>query len=182
MSARPDRDELLALVTGRGLTGLDGFPNAVVTYARGASPDGWLLDGDIEGSIADHRAAHATGRPSEAALRYGAGTDAERVVGRLLALGDLARETGLLRAVCPVPGEGSDRRPGSWGVEDLGAVRAARRALPGGVWVRPHWRLLGPAACQVAVAFGANDWQLPDDDAVDPHHLATAVGARAVER
>lgn len=182
MSDPADRDTLLSLVRGHGVNALDGFPNAVVTYSHGPSPDDWLLDGDEEGSIEDHRAAHDAGRPSEAALRYGAGADAERVVERLLALGELARETGLLRAVCPVPGEGDDRRPGSWGVEDLGVVRAARHALPDEVRVRPHWRLLGPAACQVAVAYGADDWLLPEDDATDPHHLAEAVGARAERR
>lgn len=182
MTGAGDRDTLLSLVRGHGVNDLHGFANAVVTYSHGPGPDDWLLDGDEEGSIDAHRAAHAAGRPSEAALRYGAGTDAERVVERLLALAELARESGLLRAVCPVPGDGDDRRPGSWGVEDLGVVRAARHALPDEVRVRPHWRLLGSAACQVAVAYGANDWLLPPDDATDPQHLAEAVGARAERR
>jgi len=46
--------------------------------------------------------------------------------------------------------------------------------------VRPHWRRLGPAACQVAVAFGATGWRIPEDDRADAAHLAAAVGAEAV--
>ena len=92
----------------------------------------------------------------------------------------LAAETGLLRAVCPVPGDGTEDRPGSWGVEDLTVVAVCRLALPEGVAVRPHWRRLGPAACQVAVAFGATGWRIPEDDRADAAHLAAAVGAEAV--
>ena len=54
----------------------------------------------------------------------------------------------------------------------------AALALPDGVAVRPHWRRLGPAACQVAAAFGATDWRVPADDRSDPAALAAAVGAR----
>ena len=100
MSGVPGRDVLIALVRGEGVTALGGVSDAVVAYGRGPSPDDRLRDGDEEGSIEDHRAAHASGRGSEAALAYGAGTDPELVVDRLLALGELARETGLLRAVC----------------------------------------------------------------------------------
>ena len=48
--------------------------------------------------------------------------------------------------------------------------------------MRPHWRRLGAATCQVALAFGANDWVLPADDRADPVLLAAAVGREAVER
>ena len=157
-------------------------PPQEVTYARGTAPERWLVDGDEELPIERHRQAHRDGTPSEAALAYGADTDPELAADRLLALAALARETGLLRAVCPVPGEGTGQRPGSWGVEDLGAIVAARAALPDDVRVRPHWVRLGPGACQVAVAFGADDWRLPPESGDDPEHLAAAVGARAVAR
>ena len=56
-------------------------------------------------------------------------------------------------------------------------IAVCRLALPDGVAVRPHWRRLGPAACQVAVAFGASEWLIPEDDRTDPVALAAAVGA-----
>lgn len=153
-----------------------------VTWTRSAAPGDWLVDGDAERPVSDHRAAHADGRPSEAVVAYGAGTSPETIADRLLALGDLARETGLLRAVCPVPAEGDSNRPGSWGVEDLTVIAAARLACPDVAWVRPDWRRLGAGACQVATAFGANDWQIPDTDGADPEPLASAAGRTAVER
>lgn len=156
-------------------------PGARVTYTREAAPAGWLVDGDEEGAVAEHRRAHSAGRPSEAAVRYGAGVAPEAIADRLVALADLA-ETGLLRAVCPVPADASRERPGSWGVEDLTVIAAARLALPDSVPVRPDWRRLGAAACQVAVAFGATDWRIPPDDPSDADHLAAAVGATAVAR
>jgi len=140
-------------------------------------PAGALIDGDVEGALDDHRAAHAAGRPSEAAVAYGAGHDPADVAARIAGLAALARETGLLRAVCPVPAEGTAERPGSWGVEDLTIVAACRLALPGDVAVRPHWRRLGPAACQIAVAFGASQWLVPDDDRSELDRLAGGVGA-----
>jgi 2-iminoacetate synthase ThiH len=110
-------------------------------------------------------------------VAYGAGHSPEAVAARIDALAALARETGLLRSVCPVPAEGSAERPGSWGVEDLTVVAACRLALPDEVAVRPHWRRLGPGACQVAVAFGASEWLVPEDAREEAGRLAAAVGA-----
>lgn len=149
---------------------------ATVTVLRAPEP-GAMVDGDDERPVDEHRAAHAEGRPSEAAVAYGAGHPPERIARRIADLAALARETGLLRAVCPVPAEGTDQRPGSWGVEDLTVIAACRAAMPDEVAVRPHWRRLGPAACQIAVAFGASQWLVPEDDATDVERLADAVGA-----
>lgn len=135
-----------------------------------------LEDGDVEGTIAAHRAAHAAGRPSEAAIAYGDGTTAESVAARIDALAALARETGMLRAVCPVPAEGGATRPGSWGVEDLTVIAVSRLAMPGDVGVRPDWRRLGQAMCQVSVAFGASEWLIPEGDPADAARLAEGVG------
>ncbi len=153
---------------------LDPGRRLVVARDRGA--EDLLVDGDVEGAIGEHRAAHAAGRPSEAAVAYGAGTTPETVAARIDALAALARETGLLRAVCPVPSEGSTERPGSWGVEDLTVIAVCRLALPDTVGVRPHWRRLGQAMCQVSVAFGASEWLIPADDPADAAHLAEGVG------
>lgn len=161
----------LAAARAAGVAG-----GGTVTVLRAADP-GALVDGDAEGALAAHRAAHAAGRPSEAAVAYGAGRTAAEVAGRIASLADLARETGLLRAVCPVPGEGTPARPGSWGVEDLTVIAACRLAMPEEVAVRPHWRRLGPAACQIAVAFGASEWLVPEEDGTDIDRLADAVGA-----
>jgi hypothetical protein len=151
-------------------------PGRRLAVTRGREAEDVLVDGDIEGPLADHRAAHAAGRPSEAAVAYGAGTTPEAIAARIDALAALARETGLLRAVCPVPAEGDARRPGSWGVEDLTVIAVSRLALPDAVGIRPHWRRLGPAMCQVSLAFGASEWLIPADDPVDPAHLAEGVG------
>jgi hypothetical protein len=156
---------------------------APITYGDDDPPDDWLVDGDEERPVAEHRAAHRGGRPSEAALAYGVGVQIERTADRLLALAALAAETGLLRAVQPVPADPrSGDRPGSWGVEDLTVIACARLVLPPAVRVRPHWRRLGPAACQVAVAFGADEWAPPEEDRSDLEVLAAAVGRRAVAR
>jgi hypothetical protein len=151
-------------------------PGAVIRLARADDGDR-LADGDEEGAVEAHRAAHAAGRPSEAAVAYGAGHTPEAVAARIDALAALARETGLLRSVCPVPAEGSAERPGSWGVEDLTVIAVCRLALPDEVAVRPHWRRLGPAACQVAVAFGASEWLVPEGAREEAGRLAAAVGA-----
>jgi hypothetical protein len=156
-------------------------PGGEVTVERGPAPAGWLVDGDGERPLPEHAAAHADGRPSEAAVAYGAGRDPRAVAQRIDGLAHLARATGLLRAVCPVPGEGTGDRPGSWGVEDLTVIAACRLAMPPGVAVRPHWRRLGPATCQVAVAFGATAWRIPADERTEPARLAAAVGAQAVQ-
>jgi hypothetical protein len=187
----PGRDELIALLRARdavaaGLAAAGAVGSerdGEVGYRRGPAPADWLVDGDDERPLEEHRAAHRAGRPSEAALAYGAGVPVERTADRLLALAALAAETGLLRAVQPVPTDPTDGdRPGSWGVEDLTVIACARLVLPPAVRVRPHWRRLGPAACQVAAAFGADDWAPPAEDRSDLDVLAAAVGRRAVAR
>jgi hypothetical protein len=157
-------------------------PGGIVTYSRAPAPAGWLVDTDGEQSIGAHRSAHAAGTPSVAIVAYGAGIPVAQTVDRLLALADLAHETGLLRAVSPVPEDGDADRPGSWGVEDLVVIALARYLMPPGTLVRPDWIRIGSAASQIAVAFGASDWQIPPEDPTDVARLADAVGYRAVAR
>lgn len=154
----------------------------VVTWSRTPPPDSWFVDHETEGSVAAHEEAHKNGQPSEALVIYGDARDAGAVAARLLALGELAARTGLLRAITLRPEGGGPARPASWGYEDLSVVAAARLAAPEVPWIRPDWRSLGRHACQVAIAFGANDWLIPEDDPADPELLAGAVGARAVAR
>jgi hypothetical protein len=186
IATRPSLDELTALIRAADplAAGLAARPlmGEVVTWTRRPAPADWLLDGEVERPVEGHRAAHEAGRPSEAAVAYGAGVDAEAVARRLLALGDLAEETGLLRAIGPVPREGDASRPGSWGVEDLTVIAAARLAAPAVPWIRPCWRLLGAQACGVAAAFGASDWVLPEGERADPALLAATAGRVAEER
>jgi hypothetical protein len=157
-------------------------PGGIVTYSRSPVPSEWLVDREVEQPLAAHRAAHLAGTPSVAVVAYGAGVPAAQTVDRLIALAELANETGLLRAVSPVPADGDATRPGSWGVEDLVVIALARHLMPPTALVRPDWVHLGPAASQIAVAFGATDWQIPADDATDAAWLARAVGYRAVAR
>lgn len=181
-----NRDALVALLRtpdplrAAELAGV--VPGGTVTYSRAPIPSDWFVDIDAEQPVAAHRAAHAAGIPSVAVVAYGAGVPPTRTVDRLIALGELAHQTGMLRAVSPVPGEGDATRPGSWGVEDLAVIALARHLMPPSTLVRPDWVRLGAAASQIAVAFGATDWQIPADDSTDAEWLASAVGYRAVAR
>lgn len=154
----------------------------VITWSRTPAPSDWLVDHETEGTISAHAEAHAKGRPSEALVIYGDAREPGVVADRLIALGALAAETGLLKAIVLRPEGGGSARPASWGYEDLSVVTAARLAAPEVPWIRPDWRTLGRHACQVAVAFGATDWLIPPDDPADPSLLAGAVGAEAVAR
>jgi hypothetical protein len=187
MREMPSRADMVAILSGHdpiaaGRRAAALTTERIVTYTRDGPPPGWLVDEDREGALEEHAAAHEAGIASEAVVAYGAEHEPEQVADRLLGLAELAAASDLLVAACPVPDEGDERRPGSWGVEDLSVIAAARLCLPQVRWIRPSWRLLGPPACQVALAFGANDWTLPADDPTDVEHLANAVGARAVER
>lgn len=177
------RDALVTLLRGRdALAAAAGLTLAdAVDVARTGDPDAWLVDGDAERPVDEHRRAHAEGRPSVATVRYGEDVDAESTADRMLALAGLARETGLLRAVCPVPAPGV-RTPGSWGVEDLTVVAAARGVFDLSVRVRPSWRHLGAQTCGVTLAFGADELVVPGDDRTDVAALATAVGRQVVQR
>ena len=180
------RDELIGLLEPpdplRAARLVGVAPGGTITYSRDPAPLDWVVDGDHEQGLDIHQAAHAAGTPSEAAVFYGAGIPAAHTVDRLIALGALAGRTGLLRAVSPRPAEGNESRPGSWGVEDLVVIALARYVLPATTLVRPDWVHLGPAAAQIAVAFGANDWQVPASDPTDVLGLAHAVGRQAVAR
>ena len=98
-------------------------PRARVAVTRDRPAEDRLLDGDREGTIAAHRAAHAAGRPSEAAVAYGAGHTPDAVAARIADLAALARDTGLLRAVCPIPADKRDPAPS--GTETAGPTPAA---------------------------------------------------------
>lgn len=177
------RDEIIALIRACDpIAAAAALPPAgAVTVARGGPPRELLVDGDTERPLDEHWRAHRSGRPSEATVIYGEGVDAEQIADRLIGLARLADETGLLRAVCPLPATGV-LTPGSWGVEDLTIIAAARRVLGPSVRVRPSWGRLGPQTCGVTLAFGADDLAVPEDDPTDVASLAEAVGRRVVER
>ena len=118
-----------------------------VLVERGPAPaaPGWST-ATRSGPWPSTRAAHAAGRPSEAAVAYGAGPRA-----RLRSPSASPRSPRLAARDRPaarrLPGPGATAprtAPGSWGVEDLTVVAVCRLALPDGVAVRPHWRRLGP--------------------------------------
>ena len=172
------RDELVQVLRRRdalSAAGRDGAEQAV-SVIHGDEPT-WLVDGDEEGALDAHRAAHAGGTPTVATVAYGEGVSAEATADRLIGLAELAAETGLLRAVALVPAAG-ERTPGSWGVEDLTVVAAARRALPDSVRVRPSWSRLGAQTCGVALAFGADELVVPEGERTNLDILASAVGRR----
>lgn len=177
------RDALVALLRGRdALAAAIGLTLAdAVGVARTGDPADWLVDGAVEGPLDAHRRAHADGRPIVATILYGEGVDAIATADRMLALAALAGETGMLRAVCPVPAPGV-RTPGSWGVEDLTVIAAARGVFDVSVRVRPSWERLGAQTCGVTLAFGADELVVPADDRTDVAALATAVGRQVVQR
>jgi hypothetical protein len=151
------RDQVIALLDARDPIAAAGGlePPTEVGWLRGA-PDGQGVE----------------------CVRYGAGTTHAQVADRLL---QVAQQPGDVRAVLLVPGHDTPERPGSWGNEDLLVAAVARRVLPH-TPIRLDWSQVGEAACQVAVAFGADEWVIPADADADPDHLAAAVGARAVAR
>lgn len=106
---------------------------------------------------------------------YGRGNDDGDVADRLLAL---ARDGAT--AVAVRPAASSESHPGSWGVEDLVVIAAARALLPDAE-IEADWDALGASGCQVAVAFGLSAWRVPDGDDTDLAQLADAVGCRVVE-
>ncbi len=178
-----NRDAVIALLAARDpLAAVRAFgitaPSQVV-LAPASVRAGRLIDGDAEGDLSVHRAAHAEGRLSEAVVAYGADVPDSAVADRLLGLAALAAETGRLAAVTPVPSHGSEARPGSWGVEDLVVIAAARGLVPGAA-IRPSWERLGAPAAQVALAFGATEWAVPDGDETDLDRLASAAGCALV--
>lgn len=177
------RDELVALLRERdALSAAAGLAlNDSVSITRIADPDDWLTDDAEELSVDEHRRAHAAGRPSVATVAYGEGIDAHATADRILALASLAAQTGLLRAVCPVPAPGVDT-PGSWGVEDVTVVAAARRVFDLSVRVRPSWTRLGAQTCGVTLAFGADELMVPADERTDVVALVTAAGRKVAER
>ncbi len=175
------RDTLVAALRARDPLSVAAAPAPAVAVLRTAAHPDWLIDDEVELPVQQHRDAHAQGRPSVATVVYGEGIDAETVADRMLALAALAAETGLLRAVCPVPAAGV-RTPGSWGVEDLTVIAAARRLFDPTVRVRPSWERLGAQTCGVALAFGADELVVPPDERTDVAALAAAVGRRVAER
>ena len=177
------REELVALLRGRdALAAAAGLAvNDAVSITQSADPDDWLTDEAQERPIDEHRRAHAAGRPSVATIAYGEGVDAHATADRMIALAALAAETGLLRAVCPVPAPGVET-PGSWGVEDLTVVAAARRVFDLSVRVRPSWARLGAQTCGVALAFGADELVVPAEERTDVSALAIAAGRRVAGR
>jgi hypothetical protein len=154
------RDELIEIIRAADPVGcaaqLRLDTSRPISWTRATSPD---TDADI--------------------VPYGTQVPVEVTADRILELAARHDATGNVRAVSPVPADGS---PGSWGVQDLAVIVACRRALPDVRWIRPAWEKLGPSLCQIAIAFGANDWVVPADERVDPEHLAAAVGRQAVER
>lgn len=177
------RDELVALLRGRdALTAAAGASvGGAVAVARTPDPGDWLVDGEDEGTTDEHRQAHAAGRPSVATIAYGEGVSAEATADRMVTLAALAADTRLLRAVTLVPAQGL-RTPGSWGVEDLTVVAAARRVFDASVRIRPSWARLGAQTCGVTLAFGADELLVPADDRTDVEALAVAVGRRIAPR
>ncbi len=158
------RDQVIAMLDARD-------PIAAAQGLPAPSEVGWLRTDDADGARGDGHVAE---------VRYGAGTTSAQVADRLL---DLAARPARdhLRAVRLVPGADTPERPGSWGNEDLLVAAVARHVLPG-VPIRLDWAAVGEGACQVAVAVGADEWEIPEGVDADPDHLAQAVGARAVRR
>lgn len=150
------RDQVIAMLEARDpIAAAEGLPAPAEV--------GWVREGD-DGEVVE--------------VRYGAGTTCEQVADRLL---DIAARPDAPRAVRLVPGPDTPERPGSWGNEDLLVAAVARRVLPG-VAIRMQWSELGEGACQVAAAFGADEWEIPEGAPADPDHLARAIGAQAVQR
>jgi aminodeoxyfutalosine synthase len=78
-------------------------------------------------------------------------------VAALRRIHDLQRATGALRAVAPLPRRSLGETP-STGYDDVRLVAAARLLLDNVVHVQVDWAVHGPKLAQVALLFGASDF------------------------
>jgi cyclic dehypoxanthinyl futalosine synthase len=156
-SAAIPLEETIARLHGSGLSSISGsdaaiLDDAVHTTGRRCSTAQWL---------AVHRAAHALGVPSTAAMLFGAGETMEHRLNHLEALRQLQEETGGFTAFIPAAFQPVTARvPGfeeATAVECLKTLAISRMVLDNIPNIEADWKIQGLKALQMALRFGAND-------------------------
>lgn len=111
--------------------------------------------------LAVHRAAHRVGLKSTATMTYGLGETLEERVEHLLLIRALQDETGGFRAFIPWSfqrGRTVLDLPPTGGMEYLQVVAISRLLLDNVPHLQAGWVTEGPKLCQIALAFGADDF------------------------
>ena len=139
------------------------------------SPEGWL---DVM------RTAHSLGIRSNATMLYGHIETDEEKIEHLIRLRELQDETGGFLAFIPLAyhAGGSDLgevngRSGPSGVEDLKMVAVSRLMLDNFPHIKAFWIMLGLKLAQVALGFGADDF----DGTVVEEKITHSAGAKTPE-
>ena len=137
--------------------------------------DGWL---DVM------RAAHKLGIRSNATMLYGHIETPEDKVEHLIRLRELQDETGGFLAFIPLAYHADGTRLGSLdgrrrtsGVEDLRTIAISRLMLDNFPHIKAFWIMLGPKLAQVALHFGADDF----DGTVVEEKITHSAGAETPE-
>jgi len=137
--------------------------------------DGWL------GVM---RAAHKLGIRSNATMLYGHIENPEDKVEHLIRLRELQDETGGFLAFVPLAYHSQGTRLGSLdgrrrtsGVEDLKTIAVSRLMLDNFPHIKAFWIMLGPKLAQIALHFGADDF----DGTVVEERITHSAGAETPE-
>ena len=134
-----------------------------------------------EGWLSVMRTAHELGIRSNATMLYGHIETAEERVDHLLRLRDLQNETGGFLTFIPLAfhPQGTDlegiRRPS--GIDDLRMIAVSRLMLDNFPHIKVFWIMLGLKLAQVALHFGADDF----DGTVVEEKITHSVGAETPE-
>ena len=117
---------------------------------------------DAEEWFEVHRTAHRMGIRSNATMLYGHVEKPEHKVDHLMRLRDLQDETGGFNTFIPLAYHPENNYMGlrfhTTGTEDLRHLATARLALDNFDHVKAYWIMISPKLAQVAMSFGADDF------------------------
>jgi cyclic dehypoxanthinyl futalosine synthase len=149
--------DTLACLQAAGLASLSGNDAAILDDAvQSPTPRCTVADW-----FAVHRAAHALGLPTTAAMHFGAGETHEHRIAHLEALNHLQQETGGFTAFLPTvfqpAASGLRGFEEATAVEYLKTLSIARLVLDNLPNLQADWPTQGLKTLQMALRFGAND-------------------------
>ena len=108
------------------------------------------------------KAAHRLGMPTNATMLYGHVEKYDARVRHLLALREAQDETGGFRCFIPLAYHPENNRMGKlgWttGIDDLKTLAISRILLDNFSHIKAYWIMLTPAVAQVALSYGADDF------------------------
>ncbi|MEO6802580.1 MAG: dehypoxanthine futalosine cyclase [Granulicella sp.] len=162
--------DTLARLQASGLASLSGNDAAILDDAvQSPTPRCTVAEW-----LAVHRAAHALGLPTTAAMHFGAGETHEHRIAHLEALNHLQQETGGFTAFVPTvfqpAASGLRGFEEATAVEYLKTLSIARLVLDTIPNLQADWPTQGLKTLQVSLRFGANDvgTTLPGDTLKSP--------------